>query len=72
MKAIIESAIFEQLNKDVFSSKRSDPARKQAGLNLYEALSFSMRKSFEVFLPVVFPNILICISDQKENVRLAA
>lgn len=72
MKAIIESDVFGQLNRDVFSSKKSEPARRQAGLNLYEALSFSMRKSFEIFLPLVFPNILACISDQKENVRQAA
>jgi hypothetical protein len=31
-----------------------------------------MGKSFEVFLPEVFPHILLSISDQKENVRAAA
>lgn len=72
MKAVLETEILEQINKEVFSSKRSEPARKQAALHLYEAFSFSMRKSFEVFLPEVFPNILNCISDQKENVRSAA
>jgi hypothetical protein len=72
MKSVLESEILTSLNRDVFSSKRTDQARKQAALNFYEALSFSMRKSFEVFLPEVFPNVLASISDQKENVRLAA
>lgn len=72
MKALIESGILTAFTKEVFHSKKTEPARRQAALNLYEALSFSMRKSFEVFLPEVFSNILNCISDQKESVRLAA
>jgi hypothetical protein len=51
MKAVLDTDILGQINKEVFSSRRSEPARKQAALNLYEAFSFSMRKSFEVFLP---------------------
>ena len=72
MKELQEQGFLKELSKDVFSTKRTDPARRQAALHVYEALSFSMGKSFEVFLPEVFPHILLSISDQKENVRAAA
>jgi hypothetical protein len=49
-----------------FQSKRADYIRKVAALNLFETLSFSMGKSFELYLDMIFPHILSSISDQKE------
>lgn len=64
--------ILDIFASESFDSKRVEIVRKVAGLNLYEALSFSMGRSFEVYLPRVFPHILGCISDSKEPVRWAA
>jgi len=55
-----------------FATKKADFIRKVAALNLFEALSFSMGRSYETFLESVFPHILGAISDQKEIVRTAA
>ena len=53
-------------------TKHSDPIRKIAGLYLYETLSFSMGKVFEMQVEKILPNIMLCIADQKEQVRKAA
>lgn len=58
--------------ENYFLTKKSDPLRKVAALNLYEALSFSMGRSYELYIDLVFPQILGAISDQKEMVRVAA
>lgn len=35
-------------------------------------MSISLGRSFELYLDIVFPNILKCIADPKEDVRQAA
>jgi len=55
-----------------FISRKADQVRKIAALNLFETLSFSMGRCFELYLDLVFPHILSSISDQKEQVRQAA
>jgi len=46
--------------------------RKIAGLYFYETLAISLGRTFELYLDLVFPNILKCIADSKEDVRQAA
>ena len=46
--------------------------RKIAGLFIYETLSISMGKVFEMNIEKILPNIMLCVSDHKENVRKAA
>jgi len=46
-----------------FASRKADQVRKVAALNLFETLSFSMGRSFELYLDQVFPHILSSISD---------
>ena len=72
MKVLNEMDLIGSLGKEYFASKRADPVRKQACLHLFETLSFSMGRSFELYLATVFPHILGSISDQKEAVRAAA
>jgi len=72
MSTIAELDILTQFKNECFESKKIDPIRKQAGLFFYDTLSFSMGKSFEVYLTQIFPHILGCISDTKEPVRQAA
>ena len=72
MKALNESDLIGILSREYFASKRADPTRKQACLHLFECLSFSMGRSFELYLDTVFPLILGSISDQKETSRSAA
>ena len=72
MTLITEMKILETFATESFGSKKVNLVRKQAGLNLYECLSISMGKSFEVYLPKIFPHVLDSISDSKETVRLSA
>ena len=72
MKVLNEMDLIGSLGKEYFANKRADPVRKQACLHLFETLSFSMGRSFELYLGAVFPHILGSISDQKEAVRVAA
>lgn len=72
MQHILEIDLLAIIEKECFESKKTDPIRKQAGCYLYDAMSFSMGHSFEVYLPIVFPSVLSSISDQKEPVRNAA
>jgi len=46
-----EIQLFEIIQKESFESKKIDPIRKQAGLLLFDALSFCLGHSFEVYLP---------------------
>ena len=46
-----------------FAGKRADYIRKVAALNFFETLSYSMGKSFELYLDLIFPLILSSISD---------
>lgn len=71
MNTIVELELFKPLIPE-FQSKKSDPLRKFAGLILFETLSKSMGRSFEVYLPEVFSYILSSIAEQKEFVRQAA
>ena len=72
MQYIKTEQIFETVKKESFESKKAESIRKQAGLYLLDAMSFSMGHSFEVYLDTVIPCILGCVSDQKEPVRVAA
>jgi len=46
--------------------------RKIAGLYMYETLTISMGKVFEMYVEKILPNVIQCISDPKEHVRKAA
>lgn len=72
MKTLQEMDILRSFGNSYFQSKRADHVRKLGALNLFEALSFSMGRSFELYLEIVFPHILSSISDQKEVVREAS
>ena len=72
LKAFQEMEIISTFGATYFKTKRSDFVRKVATLNLFETLSFSMGKSFELYLDLVFPHILSSISDSKMSVRLSA
>ena len=72
MKTLQEMEILSTFGNSYFQTKRSDYVRKLAALNLFEALSFSMGRSFELYLDIIFPHILASISDQKEVVREAS
>ena len=63
MKTLMEMDIILSFGNSYFQSKRSDHVRKIAALNLFEALSFAMGRSFELYLDLVFPHILGSISD---------
>ena len=49
--------ILNIVQKECFASKHAAPQRKQAGLYLYEALFFSLGRSFEMHLSTILPNI---------------
>lgn len=72
MKVLQEMNTISIFAESYFQTRKSDYVRKVAGLNLFEALSFSMGRSFELYIDQVFPQILGSISDQKEVVRQAA
>ena len=72
MKHLQEMDIIKTFGNSYFSSKRADYVRKLAALSLFETLSFSMGRSFELYLDLVFPHILTSISEPKEVVREAA
>jgi len=72
MSYINEIDLFNIVQQESFAGKKVENIRKQAGLYLYDAMSYSMGHSFEVYLPQVFPSILACISDNKEVVRSGA
>ena len=63
MKVLLEMDIINTFGNTYFTSKRADHVRKLAALNFFEALSFSMGRSFELYLDNVFPHILSSISD---------
>jgi hypothetical protein len=63
--------ILGTLQKECFG-KHADPLRKISALYLYETLSFSLGKSFEMHIVKILPLIQQCITDQKEQVRKAA
>jgi flagellar motor component MotA len=53
-------------------TKHADPMRKISGLYLYETLTISLGKVFEMNVEKILPDIILCISDPKEHVRRAA
>lgn len=67
-----EQGFMETMTSECFVSKKTDAIRKQAGLYFYDAMSYIMGHSFEVYLTPLFPNILSSIADQREPVRMAA
>ena len=67
-----EITMLQIIESECFESKKTEPIRKQAGLFLYDALSYVMGHSFEPYLPLVFPSVLSSVADTKEPVRLAA
>jgi hypothetical protein len=60
------------VEKECFESKKTEGVRKLAGLYLYDAMSYSLGHSFEIYLPKVFASVLSSVADQKEAVRYAA
>lgn len=72
MQTLYSMDIIPIIQKECFEKKNADPLRKVSGLYLYETLSISMGKVFEMQVVKVLPNIMQCISDHKENVRKAA
>jgi len=50
MKTLQEMETISTLSASYFASKRSDHIRKVGALNLFETLSFSMGRSFELYL----------------------
>jgi hypothetical protein len=72
MKFFKERDIIGILQKECFTGKKIDPLRLQAGLQLYETLSFSQGKAFEPYIKEILPNIMNCIADAKEPVRACA
>jgi HEAT repeat protein len=72
MKFFGEKDVLGILQKECFMGKKTDPLRLQAGLQLYETLSFSQGKAFEPFAKQILPNIMNCISDPREQVRQCA
>lgn len=71
MQNFIALDILNQIKKACFS-KQSDMMRKISGLYLYETLTFSLGKVFEMQVEKILPDIMQSISDPKENVRRAA
>lgn len=72
MKFFKEKDVLTILQKECFTGKKADPLRLQAGLQLYETLSFSQGKAFEPFAKQIVPNIMSCISDHNAAVRACA
>jgi hypothetical protein len=72
MTLITDMKILETFAAESFSSKKVHPVRKIAGLCLYECLSISMGKAFELYLPRMFTHVLDAISENKHEVRAAA
>lgn len=72
MTQIQSTNVFTSIYRDCFENKKVDPIRKVSGLYFYETMSISLGRSFELYLDIVFPNILKCIADPKEDVRQAA
>lgn len=57
--------ILNLIHKECFA-KHSDALRKVSGLYLYETLTISLGKIFEMNVEKILPNIMQCISDPKE------
>lgn len=72
MKFFRDRSIIDILQKECFTGKKVEPLRLQAGLVLYETLSYAQGKSFEPFVTAILPNILTCIADPRESVRSSA
>lgn len=72
IKFFKEREVIGILQKECFTGKKVDPLRLQAGLMLYETLAFALGRAFEPNIKTILPNILNCISDPREAVRLCA
>lgn len=71
MQSLAQVELIPKAKKELFS-KHADPLRKVSGLYLYETLSFSLGKVFEMHTVQILPDIMGCIADHKESVRKAA
>ena len=56
LKIFYSFDVFNIVQKECFH-KHTDPLRKISGLYLYETLSFSLGKAFEMHIQTVLPNI---------------
>ena len=72
MKFFNERDIIGILQRECFQGKKADPLRLQAGLQLYETLSYVQGKAFEININKILPNIMVCIADVREPVRFCA
>ena len=72
MKSLNDYEILSAVQEACFKNKNTPTIRKQAGLFLYECLSYSLNRSFEVYIHSIIQNILSTFADPKEPVRLAA
>jgi hypothetical protein len=72
VKSIDEDELLKSVNEVCFHKKNSKPHNKIAGLYLYETLSITLGKSFELYLVKVIDNILSQFADVKEEVRTAS
>jgi hypothetical protein len=72
VRVIEEDELLKNINEVCFHKKNSKPHNKIAGLYLYETLSITLGKSFEIFLEKVIDNILSQFADSKEEVRIAS
>lgn len=71
MQTFLSLDLLTTIHKECFS-KHSDQLRKIAGLYLYETLTISLGKVFEMYVEKILPDIMQCIADPKEPVRKAA
>ena len=71
LQNFIQMDLLNTIQKECFT-KHADPMRKISGLYLYETLTISMGKVFEMYVEKILPNIILCISDPKDQVRKCA
>jgi len=71
LQNFLQMDLLNTIQKECFT-KHADPMRKISGLYLYETLTISMGKVFEMYVEKILPNIIMCISDPKDQVRKCA
>ena len=71
LQNFIQMDLLNTIQKECFT-KHADPMRKISGLYLYETLTISLGKVFEMYVEKILPNIIMCISDPKDQVRKCA
>jgi len=71
IKTLQQESILDRIEKGCFG-KHAEPLRKISGILLFEALVFSLGKSFEMYIDRILPFIMQAISDVKDQVRKTA